>query len=123
MLEKNEFSLVKNAQYLRKNMTPEELKLWSDCLHKLPITVNRQRQIGEYIVDFYCASAKLVIEIDGARHFTKEGKKYDAKRDAYLHSVGLTVMRFSNSDVSNEFEMVSRTIVNFIESVLANSEC
>ena len=121
MLEKNEFSLVKNAQYLRKNMTPEELKLWRDCLHQLPVTVNRQRQIGEYIVDFYCASARLVIEIDGARHFTKEGKAEDLKRDTYLKSLGLVVMRFSNSEIEKEFKKVSITIVNYIKSVLADA--
>ena len=115
MLEKSTFSLKDNAQKLRKNMTPQELKLWCDFLHKLPLTVNRQKQLGEYIVDFYCASAKLVIEIDGAGHFTRDGKNEDKKRDLYLKSVGLNIMRFSNSEVDKDFEKVCRTIWNFIE--------
>ena len=110
------------ARKLRKNMTPEELKLWCDCLHALPVTVNRQKQIGEYIVDFYCAKAKLVIEIDGSRHFTDKGKTQDQARDKFLKSQGLTVMRFSNSEVMGDFEKVSRTIVNFIESIIAIEE-
>lgn len=116
-------SLSENAQKLRKNMTPEELHLWRDCLQKLPVRVNRQKQIGEYIVDFYCAKAKLVIEIDGSRHFTKEGKAEDSKRDAFLNSLGMTVMRFSNSEVTNDFKEVNMTIVNYIEAMLVLREC
>ena len=80
------------------------------------MAVNRQKQIGEYIVDFYCATAKLVIEIDGARHFSEVGKIIDSKRDNYLKKLGLVVMRFSNSEIDKEFEMVSRTIWNYIEA-------
>ena len=115
-------SLSSYARELRKNMTPEELKLWRDCLHHLPITVNRQKQIGEYIVDFYCAKAKLVIEIDGSRHFTIHGKAEDQIRDAFLRSKGLTVMRFSNAEVTSDFKKVSSTIINFIESMLVLDE-
>ena len=115
-------SLSGNARILRKNMTPEELKVWRYCLQKLPVRVNRQKQIGEYIVDFYCAKAKLVIEIDGAGHFTQEGKVMDAKRDAFLRSLGMTVLRFSNSEVDTNFKMVSMTIINYIEAVLILKE-
>ena len=115
-MKNTDYSLARNAQKLRKNMTPQELKLWRDCLHRLPVTVNRQKQIGEYIVDFYCATAKLVIEIDGARHFSEVGKIIDCKRDNYLKKLGLVVMRFSNSEIDKEFETVSRTIWNYIEA-------
>ena len=86
-------------------------------MHILPVTVNRQKQIGEYIVDFYCAKAKLVIEVDGARHYTKEGKAADLKRDNYMRSIGLNVMRFSDNEVMTKFESVSRTIWNYIDAV------
>ena len=117
----NEFSLTQRAQYLRKNMTTEELKLWRDCLQSLPVTVNRQRQIGEYIVDFYCVKAKLIIEIDGARHYTEDGKLLDQKRDNYMRSLGLVVMRFSNNETATDFNMVSRTIWNYIEGYIAEN--
>ena len=66
MNENNNPELTHIAQNLRKNMTKEERHLWYDFLKKLPITIQRQKVIGQYIVDFYCASAKLVIEIDGS---------------------------------------------------------
>lgn len=91
-------------------------------MQKLPIRINSQKQIGEYIVDFYCAKAKLVIEIDGVRHFTKEGKKQDLRRDDFLRSLGITVMRFTNNEVTNKFDMVSMTIINFIEAELIRKE-
>ena len=113
--------LTPNAKVLRKNMTKQERHLWYDFLKNLPVTIHRQKTIGNYIVDFYCASARLVIEIDGARHFTKEGKAEDLKRDTYLKSLGLAVMRFSNSEIEKEFKKVSITIVNYIKSVLADA--
>ena len=84
MNKTNNTKLTKNAKVLRKNMTREERKLWYECLKLLPITVNRQKVIGKYIVDFYCASAKTIIEIDGAQHFAREGRLKDKEREIFL---------------------------------------
>ena len=102
------------SQKLRKNMTPEEKHLWYDCLKKLPVTVHRQKVIDRYIVDFYIASAKLVIEIDGAQHFTDEGKHDDQIRDALFRKLGLTVLRYSNADVKYRFDAVCADIQKHI---------
>ena len=70
-------SLVENAQRLRKEMTPEEKKLWYDLLKRLPLTVRRQHNIENYIVDFYIAQKKIVIEVDGLQHLSEDGKEYE----------------------------------------------
>lgn len=103
--------LTANAQKLRKNMTKEERNLWYNFLKELPITINKQKVIGNYIVDFYCASAKIVIELDGSQHFEEQGKRYDEKRDKYLKSLGLTVLRYSNYDVNTNFYGVCTDIM------------
>ena len=95
-------------------MTKEERRLWYDFLKTLPITVHRQRIIGNYIVDFHIASAKLVIELDGTQHFTSDGMEYDAQRDAYLTGLGLTVLRFSNRDVRQNFRGVCQEILHHL---------
>ena len=87
-------------------MTDEERKLWFGFLKRLPITVNRQKTIGRYIVDFYCASKKLVIELDGSQHYKEANRKDDAERDEYLKSLGNEVVRYSNQDVKRNFEGV-----------------
>ena len=103
MNKTNNPKLKTNAQELRKNMTKEEQHLWYDFLKELPITINRQKVIGNYIVDLYCAEAKIVIELDGSQHFEDKGIENDAKRDEYLKSLGLTVLRYSNYDVNTNF--------------------
>lgn len=103
--------LTSNAQALRKNMTPEERHLWYDFLKPLPISFNRQKVIGRYIVDFYCASAKLVIEIDGSQHYEEAGIAADAERDSYLQSLGLTVLRYSNHDIHRRFDSICEDIL------------
>ena len=95
-------------------MTPEEKHLWYDFLKFLPQTVQRQKVICEYIVDFYCASAKLVIELDGAQHFEEKAKKEDRARDAYLESIGITVLRYTNIDIHNRFDAVCKEIRYYI---------
>ena len=101
---------------LRRNMTPEEKHLWYDFLRELSPIVHRQKVIGKYIVDFYCPKAKLVIELDGAQHFTEEGHKLDEIRDSFLtEEKGLMVLRFSNSRIKKEFENVCNEIAYFIE--------
>lgn len=95
--------LTGNAQNLRRAMTKEERKLWYGFLKELPFTVNRQKVVGQYIVDFYCASRQLVIELDGSQHYAEEGQRKDQKRDEYLQSLGLVVLRYSNLDVNRNF--------------------
>ena len=106
--------LAPRARSLRKSMTKEERRLWYDFLKTLPMTVHRQRIIGNYIVDFHIASAKLVIELDGAQHFTSDGMEYDAQRDAYLTGLGLTVLRFSNRDIRQNFRSVCQEILHHL---------
>ena len=104
--------LTGNAKVLRKNMTKEERHLWYDFLKTLPVMVHRQKVIGQYIADFYIAQAKLVIEIDGTQHYETKGKQADTIRDAYLTSLGLTVVRYSNTDVNLRFDSVCEDIWN-----------
>jgi len=72
--------LTTRAQQLRKNMTKEERKLWYEYLHNYPRRFRRQVTCGSFILDFYCASAKLAVELDGSGHYTPEGKRYDQER-------------------------------------------
>jgi len=104
-----------NARSLRKNMTKEERHLWYDFLKGLPVMVHRQKVIGNYIVDFYIAEAKLVIELDGSQHFEEEGRRRDAERDAYLQMQGLTVLRIPNNAVKENFAGVCEEIWNRIK--------
>ena len=107
--------LSANAKALRKNMTKEERHLWYDFLKDLSVMVHRQKVIGKYIVDFYIAEAKIVIELDGSQHYAAEGKQADEQRDAYLRSLGLTVLRYSNADVNHRFPSVCQDIWNRLE--------
>ena len=99
-----------NSRVLRRNMTKEERHLWYDYLKLLPVTVHRQKVIGPYIVDFYVAAAKLVIELDGSQHFERIGQKKDAQRDGYLQGLGLTVLRIPNNAVNENFRGVCEHI-------------
>ena len=108
-------ALTNHAQALRKNMTKEERHLWYDFLKSLPVMVHRQKVIGRYIVDFYIAEAKLVIELDGSQHYEQQGKFADQERDAQLNALGLQVLRYANSDVNGNFEGVCQDILNHIK--------
>ncbi len=103
--------LTGTAKTLRKNMTKEEKHLWYDFLKKLPVTLHRQKVIGNYIADFYCADAKLIIELDGSQHYEPQGRKSDALRDAYLSGLGLTVVRYTNLDINRRFDAVCQDIL------------
>ena len=105
---------VSNAQSLRKNMTPEEKHLWYDFLKLLPYTVKRQHNIDNFIVDFYIAKKKVVIEIDGTQHNAKEQKEADIKRDDILASWGITVLRYSNESINTNFVAVSNEILTHL---------
>ena len=107
--------LVSNARALRNNMTDEENHLWYDFLKKLPLTVNRQKNIGNYIVDFFIASKRIVIEIDGIQHKMPENKKEDEKRDDDLYNLGITVLRYSNHDINSNFNNVCEDILKHLE--------
>ncbi len=87
------------AKTLRKNMTPWERKLWYDFLRYYPLRFQRQKAIGDYIADFYCAKARLVIELDGGGHYTTECAEKDAVRTSALESMNLTVLRICNLDI------------------------
>ena len=104
-------NLVANAKMLRKNMTPEEKRLWYTFLKRLPLTVRRQHNIENYIVDFYIAEKKIVIEVDGEQHSLPEHKESDAKRDSDLHSWNIKVLRYSNNDIRNNFNAVAEDIL------------
>ena len=106
----NNPKLTNNAKSLRKGMTKEERHLWYDFLKALPVTVHRQKVIGSYIVDFYTAKQKLVIELDGSQHYEADGMKKDIERDVCLQSQGLTILRYSNADINLRFQDVCRDI-------------
>lgn len=111
-------NLTPNAKRLRKNMTPEERKLWYGFLSKYPDRIMRQRVINHYIVDFYCAKAKLAIEIDGSQHYTEKGLEYDRIRENVLAGLEVRVIRFSNLDVNQNFLGVCNAIDNEIKAIL-----
>ncbi len=106
--------LTENAKKLRRNMTKEERHLWYDFLRGLPEMVHRQKSIGPYIVDFYIASAKIVIELDGGQHFEEAGREKDSRRDAYLAENDIIVLRYSNADISKNFQGVCEHILQQI---------
>ena len=98
------------AQKLRAEQTEEERKLWYCFLRYLPVKVLRQQTIGNYIVDFYCASAKLVIELDGIQHYSEDGQIKDYERDRFLNDLGITVARYTNLEIQRQFDSVCMDI-------------
>lgn len=96
-------------------MTKEERHLWYDFLRDLPVMVHRQKVIDEYIVDFYIAGAKIVIELDGSQHYDAASQLADAQRDAKLRSLGLRVLRYSNAEVNGNFSGVCEDILNHLK--------
>ena len=100
---KHNKSLVLNARKLRKNMTKEERHLWYDFLRSYPVKFLRQKILGKYIVDFYCAEAKLIVELDGSQHYEDAEKEYDAERTVYLEQFGIRVLRIPNNEVMTNF--------------------
>ena len=103
-------------------MTKEEAHLWYQFLCRYPLRFRRQYVIGNYIVDFYCHQARLVVELDGSQHYTPEEMEYDQKRTAYLESLGLKVIRFSNLDVIHNFRAVCEAIYQNVEVRTAQKE-
>ena len=105
------------ARDLRKNMTPWENKLWYQFLRNYPVRWSRQKVLGNYIVDFYCAKAKLIIELDGGQHFSDDAEKEDFIRTKALEATGLSLFRIPNSDIDKNFNGVCE----FIDSLVKNS--
>ncbi len=103
-------SLTPFARQLRKTMTKEERHLWYDFLRNYPVRFLRQKVVGPYIVDFYCAEANLVVELDGSQHYDPCGMEKDEKRTAYLNQCGLNVLRIPNNEVMNNFSGVCEFI-------------
>ena len=98
------------AKTLRKNMTPWERKLWYDFLRNYPVRFQRQKAIGNYIADFYCAKARLVVELDGSGHYTGKQMEEDAIRTRVLEAMNLTVLRICNLDIDLNFRGVCEYI-------------
>ena len=113
---------VELARNLRRNMTLQEKRLWYGWLRNLPFRFQRQKPIGDYIVDFFCHKAKLVVEIDGWRHFTTEGLEQDAKRTEFLETLGLRVLRFKGYEVDNCIEGVAAEIETVAKARIAELE-
>lgn len=109
--------LKTNARTLRKNMTDSELKLWSKIRRKQlhGLQFYRQRPIGNYIVDFYCPQAQLVLEVDGSQHMSGQNIKKDQYRDSYLKQQGVKVLRFDNLQVLNQIDAVIEKTYRAIE--------
>ena len=106
--------LVPYAQELRNEMTDEERKLWYLFLKRLPLTVNRQKNIGNYILDFYIHNHNLSIEIDGRQHKLPENRIADEERDSELWALGITVLRYSNQDINRNFRAVCEDILRHL---------
>ena len=106
--------LTNLSKILRRNMTADERHLWYDFLKKLPVQINRQKVIGPYIVDFYCASAGIVIELDGSQHNQVDNAQRDLERDAYLNEKNIRVLRYSNLAVRKNFPAVCEDILKHL---------
>ena len=110
---------IKNrARSLRKEMTKEERHLWFDFLRDYPVRFLRQHSIGHYIVDFYCAGAKLVVELDGSQHYEDSGLEYDRNRSRALAKSGIVVIRFPNNAIWDNFRGVCETIDSEVQKRL-----
>jgi len=109
------------AKALRKNMTHWERKLWYDFLRGYPVRFQRQKTIGNYIADFYCAKARLVIELDGGGHYTPEQTEKDEQRTCDLNAMNLTVARICNLDIDRNFRGVCEYIDNLVQNSLPQS--
>lgn len=109
------------AKMLRKTMTKEERHLWYDFLKDYPIRFYRQKVLGAFIADFYCAKAKLVVELDGTQHYQDQGAARDAVRTAYLERYDLQIVRFSNREVNENFRGVCEQIDFFVQRRIQES--
>ena len=109
------------AKTLRKNATSQENHLWYCFLSNYEVRFQRQKAIDNFIADFYCHNARLIIELDGSQHYTEQGQLHDEARTEILEKYGLYVLRFSNKDIDDKFEgvciMIDKIIRDRIESL------
>ena len=103
LYKKTNRDLLPIARELRKNMTKEERHLWYDFMRYYPVKIKKQYIIGNYIADFYCASARLVIEVDGSQHYEDKGEMRDRIRTGFIEEFGLMVVRIPNNEVNKNF--------------------
>ena len=116
-LNYNEKNIVL-AKNLRKNATPQENRLWYDFLSKYEVRFQRQKAIDNFIADFYCHKAKLIIEIDGSQHSTEQGMQKDEFRTEILEGYELKVIRFTNKQINTNFRAVCDYIDVVVKSLL-----
>ena len=116
MLQYNKANIPR-AKELRKNMTPWERKLWYLFLRGYPVRFQRQKALDEFIADFYCAKARLVVELDGSQHYEEASMLKDRIRTEKLEQLNLIVLRISNMDIDKNFEGVCQ----YIDLVVKNS--
>ena len=121
MRHKHNKQLVPYAKQLRTNMTKEERHLWYDFLRSYPVHFSRQKVLGKYIVDFYSAEAKLVIELDGSQHYDDKGLEQDAERTRILQTYGLEVLRIWNRDIDTNFSAVCDMIAETVKDKIQES--
>lgn len=114
--------LKERARELRNNATKAEIKLWKNFLKTFPLQTYRQKPIDNFIVDFYIPKLKLVIELDGESHSNDDSIEYDRERSAILEGYGLTVFRFTNLDIFNNFENVCASIIGLYQREFPNKE-
>jgi very-short-patch-repair endonuclease len=107
------------ARQLRRDPTPAERKLWYEFLSSHQEKFTRQKPLGHYVADFYCAGKRLAIELDGDSHFTDHGKRHDEKRTAALASDGIRIIRFTNVDVMTNFEAVCERVEEALKTLTA----
>ena len=119
MERKHNKNIVPAAKMLRKNMTKEERHLWYDFLRGYPVRFLRQKVLGKYIVDFYCAQAKLVIELDGSQHYENDALIYDQERTEFLEQYGLAVLRIPNNEIKQNFRGVCEYIDHWVKQSLS----
>ena len=112
-------NLIPRAKELRKNATRQENHLWYDYLRLYPARFQRQKTIYHYIVDFYCASARLIIELDGYQHESADAKEYDEIRTQAFESANLAVLRFKNDDIEQRFRYVCQVIDQTVQQRLS----
>ena len=117
---KHNKKLTTLAQNLRRNMTKEEKQLWYHFLREYPVRFRRQVTCGEYILDFYCAKAKLAVELDGSQHFEPDSMKRDEARTLFLNGIGVEVLRIPNNEIWRNLGGVCDAIEELVINRTAN---
>ena len=110
------------AKNLRKNATPQENHLWYDFLSKYKIRFQRQKAIDNFIADFYCHKARLIVEIDGLQHTSEEGRQKDKFRTEILEGYDLKVIRFTNQQIDKNFKGVCEYIDSVVKAFLQENK-